>query len=191
MLDDLPLGEMPGLEAQLAVVAHAVTAVGGVLVATTRNATPLLGIEHAQYLDASALRLTYEEARSMFDTASSGGQSIEVLEEAWRASGGHAAFFAVLLTSGGAGASGTFAQRRSLDLDGLLNRVISAHLLDEDLKTLTAMAMLGSGTNEQLQSIGVEPALVPSISRVLPLVTITEAPELGFRVHDILRRASV
>ena len=54
-------------------------------------------------------------------------------------------------------------------------------------KTLTAMAMLGSGTNEQLQSIGVEPALVPSISRVLPLVTITEAPELGFRVHDILR----
>ena len=41
----------------------------------------------------------------MFDTASSGGQSIEVLEEAWRASGGHAAFFAVLLTSGGAGAS--------------------------------------------------------------------------------------
>ena len=166
---------------------RALRAVRACLVITTRESHAIEGLENVQYLDEEDLRLTKEEAIEIAAQPGSWSETPVEVESVWTASGGHAAFFVVLLRHSALRPSSADAGKQSLDLEGLLNRVVRAHLSLDDQRTLTAMGLMGGGTPDQLQAVGVNPAVVGRIARVLPLVTVSPDDRTSFRVHDILQ----
>ncbi len=185
VLDDVSLA-LPGIGPQLAVFEKAVESMRGRLVLTTRDQVAIEDLEHAQYVDAERLRLSLSEAASIAESDCADTMSVDRVEAAWRASGGHAAFFVVLSRDERILSEGNLG-RSSLDLDALLSRVIRAHLDTDGERALAAMSMLAVGSADDLQAVGVNPASIAAVARVLPLVHVSDDAVSSFRVHDIVQ----
>ena len=135
VLDDLSRAIGSVCDRQFADSRAALRGARGTLVVTTRESHAIHGLQDVQYVDERDLRLTREEADSIAIHTLGPGQDPSNIEEALKASGWHVAFFVVLLRHASLRWSGAQSDRHSLDLEGLLGRVVLAHLDTEDLRT--------------------------------------------------------
>lgn len=160
------------------------------LVITTRSISgwPLDMLCDWEVVSQSDLALTLDEAESLLRSA---GHEVLVADagDMSEACGGHAAIFAVLARQ--AARNGVAATvSRNVTLDAWLERQLMSSLPAEHVTALLLAALLKSGTEIELERLGIPDAGVAldALDSAIPLVACSRDDEgvRRFRVHDLL-----
>lgn len=190
VVDDLGAPESPRDVSDHWTLARGLWRVGSRLLVTCRGVSgwPSDYLKECALVGPDELALTSDEAEEYMGNAGL-NSLLGVCDEIRAASGGHPAFFAVLasqaLTHGLAARAG-----RTPSLEAWLGDAIEGQLGSEEKWALVSAALLRSGDDRDLASLGIESptAALDRIESAIPLAGCSRTKHGGrtFRIHQLL-----